>query len=163
MVQQLYLEDVKVGDKWVSRTESISEAEIKDFAKDYDPQPYHLDNERAKDTFFGTLVASGWQTAGVTMRLMVETIPIATGLIGAGAQISWPVPTYPGDTLHVEAEVIEIKESKSKPDRGMVIVQIDTFNQDQQIVQRFTCTMLAFKRASGIPPLNNERLLGSQG
>ncbi|HJH09811.1 MAG TPA: dehydratase, partial [Psychrobacter pasteurii] len=63
-----YLEDVKVGDKWVSRTESISEAEIKDFAKDYDPQPYHLDNERAKDTFFGTLVASGWQTAGVTMR-----------------------------------------------------------------------------------------------
>ncbi|WP_338412127.1 MaoC family dehydratase [Psychrobacter raelei] len=162
MVQQLYLEDLKVGDKWISGEVSLSEAEIKDFAKDYDPQPYHLDNERARDTFFGTLVASGWQTAGVTMRLMVQTIPIATGLIGAGAQISWPAPTYPNDILHIEAEVVDIKASKSKPDRGMVVVQINTFNQNQQIVQRFTCTMLAFKRTAGIPPLNNEHLLGSQ-
>lgn len=157
-MQQLYLEDLNVGDKWISREETISTEEIKTFADSYDPQPYHLDEKRAEDTFFGQLVASGWQTAGVTMRLMVESIPIATGLIGAGAQIKWPKPTYPGNTLRVEAEVVEIKESNSKPDRGMVVVEITTLNQNDEPVQLFTCTMLAFKRASGIPPLNNERL-----
>ncbi|WP_296405644.1 MaoC family dehydratase [Psychrobacter sp.] len=161
-MHQLYLEDLKVGDKWVSREESINLEEIKEFANSFDPQPYHIDEIRAKNTFFGQLVASGWQTAGITMRLMVESIPIATGLIGAAAQISWPKPTYPGDTLRVEAEVIEIKSSRSKPDRGMVVVEIKTFNQHNEVVQLFTCTMLAFRRSSGIPPLNNELVVGHQ-
>ena len=87
-MQQLYLEDLKVGDKWFSRHETVSTEAIKTFADSYDPQPYHLDEEQAKDTFFGKLVASGWQTAAITMRLMVESIPIATGLVGAGAQIT---------------------------------------------------------------------------
>lgn len=161
-MQQLYLEDIKVGDKWTSRTETISLEEIKEFAASYDPQPYHMDETRAKETFFGQLVASGWQTAGITMRLMVESIPMASGLIGASAQIKWPKPTYPNDTLHIEAEVIEIKKSKSKPDRGIVTVEIKTFNQDNEVVQLFICNMLTLSRSSGIPPLNNERLLGSQ-
>lgn len=141
-----YLEDLKVGDKWVSRKHRIDADAIKAFAKDYDPQPFHLDEQLAKDTFFAGLAASGWQTAGITMRLMVETIPIATGLIGAGGQIRWPMPTRPGDTLYIKAEVIEIKPSRSKPDRGIVTVQIDTLNQNDEYVQQFTCQMLAFRR-----------------
>lgn len=146
-MEQIYLEDLKIGDRWVSREHVISADEIKDFAKDYDPQPFHLDETAAKDTFFKGLAASGWQTAGLTMRLMVDTIPIATGLIGAGGQISWPRPTRPNDKLHIEAEVIEIKLSRSKLDRGIVTVQIDTHNQDGDYVQRFTCQMLAFRRS----------------
>ena len=147
-MEKLYLEDLKVGDKWMSREQTIDSGDIKAFAKDYDPQVFHLDEEAAKDTYFAGLAASGWQTASITMRLMVETIPIATGLIGAGGQISWPRPTRPGDTLHMVAEVIEIKPSRSKPDRGIVTVQIDTLNQEGEAVQSFTCNMLAFRRSS---------------
>lgn len=157
-MQQLYLEDLKIGDKWVSREEQVSIDEIKAFANSYDPQPYHMDEQQAEATFFGQLVASGWQTAGITMRLMVESIPIATGLIGVEGKISWLKPTYPNDTLRVEAEVVKINQSKSKPDRGMVTVDIKTLNQHDEIVQLFTCTMMAFCRVSGMPPLNNERL-----
>ena len=147
-MEKLYLEDLKVGDKWMSREQTIDSGDIKAFAKDYDPQSFHLDEEAAKDTFFAGLAASGWQTASITMRLMVETIPIATGLIGAGGQISWPRPTRPGDSLHMVAEVIEIKPSRSKPDRGIVTVQIDTLNQNGEAVQTFTCNMLAFRRCN---------------
>ena len=147
-MEKQYLEDLKVGDKWISREQVINSDDIKAFAKDYDPQPFHLDEAAAKDTFFAGLAASGWQTASITMRLMVETIPIVTGLIGAGGQISWPRPTRPGDSLHMVAEVIEIKSSRSKPDRGIVTVQIDTLNQEGEAVQTFTCNMLAFRRSN---------------
>lgn len=145
-MNKLYLEDIKVGDRWISREQTITSSDIKAFAKDYDPQPFHLDEAAAKDTFFAGLAASGWQTASITMRLMVESIPIATGLIGAGGQISWPMPTRPGDTLHVDAEVVAVKPSRSKPDRGIVTVQIDTLNQNGEAVQSFTCNMVAFVR-----------------
>ena len=147
-MEKQYLEDLKVGDKWISREQVINSDDIKAFAKDYDPQPFHLDEAAAKDTFFAGLAASGWQTASITMRLMVETIPIVTGLIGAGGQISWPRPTRPGDSLHMVAEVIEIKPSRSKPNRGIVTVQIDTLNQEGEAVQTFTCNMLAFRRSN---------------
>lgn len=161
-MQQLYLEDLKVGDKWVSRSEKVTIEEIKQFAASYDPQPYHVDEERAKDTFFGQLVASGWLTSGITMRLMVESIPLASGLIGASAELSWPRPTYANDTLYIEAEVKDIKPSKSKPDRGIVIVDITTFNQNDKVVQLFRCSMMTFRRSAEVPPINNERVIGSQ-
>lgn len=145
-MDKIYLEDLKIGDKWSSREHTISAESIKSFAADYDPQPFHLDEAAAADTFFAGLAASGWQTACLTMRLMVETIPIATGLIGAGGQLRWPRPTRPDDRLHIEAEVVEIKPSRSKPDRGIVSVQIDTINQNGEAVQQFTCQMLAFRR-----------------
>ncbi|WP_227430695.1 MaoC family dehydratase [Psychrobacter sp. I-STPA6b] len=145
-MDKVYLEDLKIGDTWTSREITISSDSIKDFAKDYDPQPFHLDEQKAKDTFFQGLAGSGWQTACLTMRLMVESIPIADGLIGAGGEISWNVPTRPNDTLHIVAEVIAIKPSRSKPDRGIVTVQIDTINQNGDYAQRFTCKMLVFRR-----------------
>lgn len=145
-MEKKYLEDLNVGDQWVSREYAITSENIKAFASDYDPQPFHLDEDEAKETFFEGLAASGWQTASVTMRLMVESIPIATGLIGAGGTINWPRPTRPNDTLHIVAKVIEIKPSRSKPDRGIITVQIDTLNQEGKAVQQFTCNMVAFRR-----------------
>ena len=146
MMDKIYLNDLTVGTTWTSREHTLTEADIIEFAQQYDPQPFHTDPERAKDSFFGTLVASGWQTACLTMRLMVETIPIATGLIGASGSVKWGRPTYPNDRIHVVAEVVDIKRSTSKPNQGIVTVQIDTINQDGEFAQQFTCNMLAFYR-----------------
>ena len=99
MMDKIYLNDLTIGTTWTSREHTLTEADIIEFAQQYDPQPFHTDPERAKDSFFGTLVASGWQTACLTMRLMVETIPIATGLIGASGSVKWGRPTYPNDRI----------------------------------------------------------------
>lgn len=145
-MDKIYLNDLTIGTTWTSREHTLTEADIIEFAQQYDPQPFHTDPERAKDSFFGTLVASGWQTACLTMRLMVETIPIATGLIGASGSVKWGRPTYPNDRIHVVAKVVDIKRSTSKPNQGIVTVQIDTINQDGEFAQQFTCNMLAFDR-----------------
>lgn len=146
-MKKKYLEDLKIGDTWTSREVVMDIDGIKEFAQTYDPQPFHLDELKAQQTFFDGLAASGWQTACTTMRLMVETIPIAGGLIGAGGEISWNVPTRPNDTLHIVATVIAIKPSKSKPDRGIVTVQINTINQNNEYAQQFTCKMLVFRQS----------------
>ena len=91
---QLYLDDLIVGQRFTSRTHVVAATEIKAFARQFDPQPFHLDEEMAKRAFFGELVASGWHTAAITMRLLVETgLPLAGGIIGAGGEVSWPKPT----------------------------------------------------------------------
>jgi acyl dehydratase len=131
----LYLDDLTVGQRFTSRTETIDAEGIVRFAREFDPQVFHLDAEAAKHTFFKGLVASGWHTASVSMRLFVESTPIAGGLIGAGGEVSWPRPTYPGDTLHIESEVTEIQPSRSRPDRGIVTMRTVTKNQDGEIVQ----------------------------
>ena len=106
------------------------------FAGRYDPQPFHLDDAAARKTLFGGLAASGWQTAAMTMKLLVEGgRPLAWGIIGGGGEIAWPRPTRPGDVLHVEGEVMEITPSKSKPDRGMVVMKTETKNQNGDDVQ----------------------------
>ena len=145
-MDKIYLNDLTIGTTWTSREHTLTEADIIEFAQQYDPQPFHTDPERAKDSFFGTLVSSGWQTACLTMRLMVETIPIATGLIGASGSVKWGRPTYPNDRIHVVAKVVDIKRSTSKPNQGIVTVQIHTINQDGEFAQQFTCNMLAFDR-----------------
>src|SRR5262245_35570849 len=105
----LSLEDLRVGQRFVSGTHRIDEEQIRAFAAQFDPQPFHLDAEAAKGTLFGGLVASGWHTAALTMRLLVEGgLPIAGGIIGAGAEITWPNPTRPGDVLQAESEVLEL-------------------------------------------------------
>ena len=101
-------------------------SQIKAFARQFDPQPFHLDEHAAKETFFGGLAASGWHVAALTMKLLVEGgAPFAGGLIGAGSEIAWPKPTRPGDVLQVTSEVLEITPSRSRPDRGMVTWQRD--------------------------------------
>jgi len=143
----LYLDDIRVGQRFSSASHAMDEAQIKAFAAQFDPQPFHLDEHAARNSLFGGLVASGWHTAAITMRLMVRGgTPIAGGLVGAGAEISWPQPTRPGDILQVESEVVDVRQSRSRPDRGMVSIRSETHNQRGEIVQVLTAKLLVPKR-----------------
>jgi len=147
---RLFLDDLFVGQRFTSGTHTIDEAQIKAFALQFDPQPFHIDEAKAKDTLFGGLAASGWHTAAITMRLNVETgLPFAGGLIGAGGEINWPAPTRPGDTLHVESEVLEIIPSRSKPDRGIAVVLSSTINQHGEVVQNLKAKLVLQRKAAG--------------
>jgi acyl dehydratase len=144
---RLYLEDLFVGQRFESATHQMTVEEIKRFAGAFDPQPFHLDEEAAKTSLFGGLAASGWHTGAVTMRLLVEGgAPIAGGVIGAGGEIVWPRPTRPGDVLQVFSEVLEIRPSRSKPDRGMVTVRSETRNQHGEVVQVLTSKLVVPRR-----------------
>ena len=147
MNSPLYLDDLHVGQRFTSATRVVDESEIKAFAREYDPQPFHLDPEAAKATIFQGLAASGWHTMAMTMRLLVDGgMPIAGGIVGAGAEINWPRPTRPGDVLHVESEVVDITPSRSKPDRGMVTMKSETKNQRGEVVQHFVGKLVVPKR-----------------
>jgi acyl dehydratase len=146
-VQGLYLEDLHVGQRFTSGTHSMDEARIKDFAREFDPQPFHLEEAAAKASVFGGLAASGWHTAAVAMRLLVDGgLPLGNGIIGLGGDLAWPRPTRPGDTLHVESEILEIVPSRSKPNQAIVKVRSTTLNQDGEPVYSFTSKCLVFKR-----------------
>src|SRR6478752_1509354 len=143
----LYLDDLQVGQRFTSKTHVVDAAQIKAFARQFDPQPFHLDDDAAKDSLFSGLVASGWHTAAITMRLLVEGgLPVAGGVVGAGGELSWPRPTRPGDTLQVESEVIDVTPSRSRPDRGMATVRSETRNQNGEIVQVFTAKLVVPRR-----------------
>ena len=145
----LYLDDLHVGQRFTSGTHALDEAQIRAFAKQFDPQPFHLDAEAAKQTLFEGLVASGWHTAAITMRLQVESgLPLAGGLIGAGGEIAWPRPTRPGDELQAETEICELKPSRSRPDRGMATIRSETRNQLGEIVQVLTARLVVPRRPS---------------
>ncbi|VVP86554.1 hypothetical protein PS910_02463 [Pseudomonas fluorescens] len=143
---QLYLEDLKVGDIFTSGTYEMSEERILAFAAEFDPQPFHTDPEAAKDSFFGGLAASGWHTSAVTMRLLVQSTPLAGGLIGAGSEVSWPRAVRPGDVLRVVTTIKELIPSKSKPDRGMALVESVALNQDDAVCQKSVSKVLVFRR-----------------
>jgi acyl dehydratase len=133
---RLYLDDLHVGQRFTSGTCAIDEAQIKAFAAQFDPQPFHMDEKAGQQTFFKGLVASGWHTAAITMRLNVESgPPLAGGIIGGNVEVSWPLPTRPDDVLHVESEVTEITPSRSRPDRGTIILLSRTVNQRGEVVQ----------------------------
>ncbi len=142
----LYLDDLKVGDVFVSASHLLDADQIVAFARQFDPQPFHVDAEAAKDSFFQGLAASGWHTAAITMKLLVQSLPLARGVIGAGGEISWPQATRPGDVLKVTSTVLEILPSRSKPDRGLVVVQSLTSNQRDEVCQRLTSKVLCFRR-----------------
>jgi acyl dehydratase len=145
---RLYLEDLEVGSRFTSATHVVDEAQIKAYAAQFDPQPFHLDDAAARSTLFGGLAASGWHTASITMRLLVESgLPLAGGIIGVGGEISWPKPTRPGDTLHVVSEIEEVTPSRSRPDRGMVRVRSETRNQRDEVVQVLIAKLIVPRRA----------------
>ena len=143
---ELYLEDFTVGQRFLSATHRIDADQIKAFASRFDPQPFHTDEVAAQTSFFKGLAASGWHTAAITMSLLVKSdMPIAGGLIGAGGEISWPRPTRPGDVLQVESEVLEVKPSRSRPERGMITVKSETKNQNGEVLQVLTSKMLVWR------------------
>jgi len=143
----LYLEDLKPGDRFVSDDHALDVEQIIDFARRFDPQPFHLDAEAAERTLFQGLAASGWHTAAITMRLLVTSgIPLADGIIGSGGEIQWPKPTRPGDVLHVDSEVLEVIPSRSRPERGMVLMRCETRNQHGELLQLFSPKMVVSRR-----------------
>jgi acyl dehydratase len=148
-VGSVYLEDLSVGQRFTSGTYLMEENRIKAFATEFDPQPFHLDQSSAEASVFRGLVASGWHTAAVAMRLLVTGgLPFANGIIGLGGEISWPRPTRPGDMLRVESEIVDIVPSRSKPQQGIVTVRITALNQSSEPVYVFTAKVLVFRRAS---------------
>src|SRR5262245_60117269 len=116
--EPLWLDDIEVGRRYRTDEYPLDADEIIKFAERFDPQPFHVSEQGAAGTVFGTLAASGWHTAAITMRLVSTTsIPIATGIIGASIELAWPTPTRPGDILHVDLTVDSVTPSRSKPDR----------------------------------------------
>ena len=144
----LFLKDLAVGDVFESESLTLSAEQIVAFAEQFDPQPFHLDDEAAKGSFFQGLAASGWHTVALTMRLLVRSFPLACDVIGAGAELAWPKAVRPGDRLRATSTVLDISPSRSKPDRGIVVVQTVTSNQLDEVVQRLTSKLLVFRRAA---------------
>ena len=144
-----YLEDFEVGQKYGgSGSIRVDPERIKAFATEFDPQPFHLDEQAAAGSFFGGLAASGWHTAALTMRLMVTgTLQPANGVIGAGGEeLRWPRPVRPGDELRLESEVIEVRPLKSRSDVGLVKVRTTTFNQKDVPVQMMVSSLVVPRR-----------------
>lgn len=148
MPTELYFEDLYPGMKVnSSRSYKVTAEEIKQFAESYDPQPFHLDEAAGESSFFKGLAASGWLTAAIVMRLRVESFHIAGGMIGAGVEeMRWMQPVRPGDTLRTEAEILEVRPSRSRPLYGVVKSRTLTFNQRGETVMRTIVNFLAPKR-----------------
>ena len=148
MTAPLYFEDLAVGQTFGTGTVKVEREKIKAFAAEFDPQPFHLDEDAARASIFGGLVASGWHTAALTMRLLVEgELQIVGGLIGMGAEeLRWPRPVRPCDVLRVESEVLDLRPSNSRPDRGIVKMRNTTLNQDGQAVMIQVVNMIVPRR-----------------
>jgi acyl dehydratase len=136
-MSERYLEDFVVGQTFGSGRLRVTKEQIKAFAAEFDPQPFHLDEAAAQDTFFQGLAASGWHTAALTMRLLVESeLKPAGGVIGAGfEEFRWPKPVRPGDELHIESEVLEVRPSRSRPNQGLIKLRTATLSQNNEAVQ----------------------------
>jgi acyl dehydratase len=148
--KRYFLEDFTVGQIFNTGRKQVDKDQIIAFATEFDPQPYHLDEEAARTSPFQGLAASGWHTAGITMRLMVDgEFKPAGGILGVGfEELSWPRAVRPGDELHAVSEVLEVRPSKSRPDRGLIRVRTTTFNQNGQPVMIFTGNLLVPRRAA---------------
>jgi acyl dehydratase len=132
-----YLEDFSAGQIFRYGPLRVDRDRIKSFASEFDPQRFHLDEEAAAKTLFGGLVASGWHTAAMTMRLLVESdLKPAGGIVGVGfEEFRWTAPVRPGDELRIEVEVLEVRNSRSRPNQGLLKLRIITLNQDNAVVQ----------------------------
>lgn len=147
---ELYLEDFEIGQVFRSAHRArVEAADIIRFAAEFDPQPFHLDEDAAKRSFFGGLAASGWHTTALTMRLLVDSdLRIAGGLIGLGfEELRWPRPVRAGDELRVESLVLEKRESKSRPQQGFLKMRNTTINQRDEPVQLSVGTLIVPRRA----------------
>ena len=133
----LYLDDLQAGQTFASGRLKVTGERVKSFAAEFDPQPFHLDDAAARGTIFRGLAASGWHTAAMTMRLLVESeFKPAGGIVCAGFdEFKWPKPVRPGDELHLRIEVLEVRPSKSRPEQGLVKLRTTTLNQNEEAVQ----------------------------
>jgi acyl dehydratase len=142
-----YFEDLKVGDRFKSDTYTVSEEQIIEFAREFDPKPFHLDRAVARQTMVKDLIASGWHTAAVSMRLFVKTLNFAEGAIGLGVdELRWPTAVKADDVLQVETEIIDLRESRSKPSHGIARIRNVTTNQRGEMVQTMMASALVLRR-----------------
>jgi acyl dehydratase len=146
--EQMYYENLAVGRVYRSASVEVTAAEITTFAARYDPQPFHLDPVAAQASVFGGLVASGWLTASLTMRLMVNSeFKFGRGVVGLGVEsLRWPLPVRPGDTLTAAVEIAAMRTSESKPDHGVVKIRTTTTNQRGEVVQVLVSNVLVPRR-----------------
>ena len=144
-MKEYYFEDFFAGQKFESiGGAKVTAEEIKEFGAKYDPQPFHLDEAAGENSFFRGLAASGWLTAAIVMRLRVQAVQVAGGMIGAGVEdIRWTQAVRPGDTLRTETEVLSVRPSASRPTYGVVQTRTITFNQRNEVVMRSTVNFLA--------------------
>lgn len=152
----LYLDDLAIGDCFESREHALDAQQIIAYSQQFDPQPFHIDPQAAENSFFGALAASGWHTGAVSMRLIVESLPLADGIIGAGGEIAWPSPTRSTDILRVRSEILDITPSRSKPGRAIALVRSTTINQHDEVRQIFTSRMILFRRKDGGGPVGGD-------
>jgi acyl dehydratase len=147
-MNERYLEDFSIGQKFSSGRIRVDKDRIKTFAAEFDPQPFHLDEGAARNTIFQGLAASGWHTAALSMRLLVDgELKPAGGIVGAGFdEFRWPRPVRPGDELRVESEILEVRPSQSRPTQGMIKVRTTTLNQDGEAVQVFVGNLVVPRR-----------------
>lgn len=144
-MRELYFEDFYIGREFKTATYEMKIDEIIDFARQFDPQYFHTDETKARNSLFGNLAASGWHTAAVSMKLQVESEPkVAGGMIGTRVEIAWPKPTFPGDILQVIGTVTEIEDIH--PKRGFVTMRSETKNQNGEVVMLQTARILVFKK-----------------
>src|SRR5256885_16338303 len=145
-MKELYFDDLKTGDKFHSETFTVPAKEINEFAEKFDPQKFHLNAKSAERSIFKGLVASGWHTAAITMRLFVRTLNFAEGAIGLGVdELRWPHAVQPDDVLQVETEIVDLRESRSKPSHGIVRLRNVTTNQRGGIVQTMAASALVLR------------------
>jgi acyl dehydratase len=145
---ELYLDDLHVGDRFGSGTVEVTSESIVAFAREFDPQEFHLDKAAAEQSIFKGLAASGWHTAAMSMRLFVTgELKLAGGSVGLGVdELRWPQPVRPGDILRLETEILDVRPSKSKPDRGIIRIRNVTMNQRGEIVQTFMASVMVRRR-----------------
>lgn len=150
MAKELYYEDFYVGQKFASLGGvKVTAEEIKEFGSKYDPQPFHLDEAAGENSFFKGLAASGWLTAAIVMRLRVQSLSVAGGMIGAGVEeMRWTQPVRPGDSIHTEIEVVGVRQSQSRKEFGIVRTRTLAFNQRNEVVMRSTVNFLAPLRSA---------------
>jgi acyl dehydratase len=147
MGQRLYFDDLSVGQRFVTGSYTMSAEAIVAFAAQFDPQPFHLEEAAGRESLFGGLVASGWHTAAITMRLIVDGgLALAGGTIGLGVEIEWRLPVRPGDCLHVRGEIIELIPSRSRPTRGQILMRNETADAHGRIMQVARTRMLVPRR-----------------
>lgn len=133
-----YFEDLVIGDVLETASYTVTEEEIVEFATRFDPQPFHIDKAAAQKSSFGGLIASGWHSASIAMRLMVQARGHAAGLGSPGIdELRWIKPVRPGDTLRVRWTLIEARRSQSKPDRGLTRSKCEMFNQNDELVMTY--------------------------
>ncbi|HYZ21195.1 MAG TPA: MaoC family dehydratase [Rhodopila sp.] len=147
-MNEMYYEDFQVGQRFTSRSLVMTRERIVAYAEEFDPQPQHLSEEGAAKSNFGELIASGWHTAAVSMRLQYEAVfgRIANGAIGAGVDLRWLRTVRPGDELHVVVEVKEMRPSNSRPERGLVTFLTTTINQDGEPAETMLGTVIMPRR-----------------